>query len=104
MNQEVYDLYDAIDTIIDNHDMNDIEVYGCTNYVDIRFCHLLHKIAERGDVLTKEEMTLLSDKLEAFLNYVEGNEGTYFIEESGTYSLRTSMDVLKKFITILRSV
>ena len=98
MDEPVQTLFRLIDSIIKDHlKIHDsMQVYGWTNYVDMRLIKLLMYAHENPVVIPSAVYNDLGTTLMQFLNYLDNNDNKYFIPNSGWYTLQCNKDALKK--------
>lgn len=83
-------------------DVDALDVYGCTNYMDKRTLYMLKYMDDHKVVIPRTWRMELARSLEEFLDYVEANGGAYFIPSSGTYTLEIPAYALRECVRVLR--
>jgi cupin superfamily acireductone dioxygenase involved in methionine salvage len=83
-------------------DKNSFEVYGVTNYMDMRVAITLKYLMDNSITMSPDHKKDLANALEDFLDYVATNDGRYFLSGSGTYTLKFPDSVLRQVLHELR--
>lgn len=91
----------AIEQVIRECNIQD-NVYGVTNYMDMRLVHLMNHLAEHNINLRTEHKELLAQSLSGFLDSLDADE-SYFLKGSGTYDLKIKLDKLQLLSRFLNS-
>ena len=86
---------EIIKIIVDYCNVDSIRVFGCTNFLDSRLLMTIEYIKENGIDIPSDRWAKLSSALNAFLDHIVTNQGTYFIPTSGTYTLKFPVDTLR---------
>lgn len=101
--QAVKNLYDVIEEVFDQHvGVKGYTVYICTNYIDVRLCKLIDYAMSRADVdVPSHAWHKVGRTLSVFLDYVEKQDGMYFLPTSGWYKLNTTVDNMRTIVKML---
>jgi 2-hydroxy-3-keto-5-methylthiopentenyl-1-phosphate phosphatase len=71
------------------------DIYGMTNYMDIRFAKVLEHIQENSFQMKPQTAIALGESMVAFLDHIKENGGTYFLPTSGTYKLHLEETLMR---------
>lgn len=84
----VTDICRVIGQIITEHGKEPMEVYGCTNYVDMRLGYMLKMMSDEGKTFTPNQRQALALTVYNFIHSLETDDNgkkSYYIPGSGTY-------------------